>query len=158
VYWSGSTLQIDRPPNEILNQWELFLLRHVVNHVALRQEIGTNQMTNTERSTHPPSSNAYRSSGSVHTADGATDDLATKGAAAFREVKASVESVIADAGDKGQQAWDYAGKKGQEAVDNVREVRDTLAVAIERSVTKRPYTTLALAVAAGFLFGAIWRR
>jgi ElaB/YqjD/DUF883 family membrane-anchored ribosome-binding protein len=115
-------------------------------------------MTNTERSTHPPSSNAYRSSGSVHAADGATDDLAAKGAAAFHEVKASVESVIADAGDKGQQAWDYAGKKGQEAVDNVREVGDTLAVAIERSVTKRPYTTIALAVAAGFLFGAIWRR
>jgi hypothetical protein len=43
-------------------------------------------------------------------------------------------------------------------VDNVREVGDTLAVAIERSVTKRPYATIALAVAAGFLFGAIWRR
>jgi ElaB/YqjD/DUF883 family membrane-anchored ribosome-binding protein len=43
-------------------------------------------------------------------------------------------------------------------MDNVREVRDTLAVAVDKSVTKRPYTTLALAVGLGFLFGAIWRR
>ena len=77
---------------------------------------------------------------------------------AFREAKAGVESVMADAGDKGQQALNYAGKKGQEAMDNVRGVGDTLAVAVEKSVTTRPYTSLALAVAAGFLFGAIWRR
>jgi ElaB/YqjD/DUF883 family membrane-anchored ribosome-binding protein len=81
-----------------------------------------------------------------------------KGVAAFRDTKASVDSVIADAGEKGQQALNYAGKKGQEAMDNFCGVGDTLAVAIERSVTTRPYTTLALAVAAGFLFGATWRR
>ena len=52
----------------------------------------------------------------------------------------------------------YAGQKGQEAMDNVREVGDTFSVAIEKSVTKRPYTTLALAVGLGFLFGATWRR
>ena len=43
-------------------------------------------------------------------------------------------------------------------MDNVREVRDTLVVAVDKSVTKRPYTTLALAVGLGFLVGAIWRR
>ena len=43
-------------------------------------------------------------------------------------------------------------------MDNVREVGKTLGVAIEKSVTKRPYTTLALAMGLGFLFGAIWRR
>jgi ElaB/YqjD/DUF883 family membrane-anchored ribosome-binding protein len=84
--------------------------------------------------------------------------MASIGAAAYRDTKASVESVIAEAGEKGQQALNYAGKKGQEAIDNVRGVGDTLAVAIEKSVSTRPYTTLALAVAAGFLFGATWRR
>jgi ElaB/YqjD/DUF883 family membrane-anchored ribosome-binding protein len=74
-------------------------------------------------------------------------------AAALREAKANVESVIADAGDKGQQALKYARQKGHEAMDNVREVGNTLAVAIEKSVTKRPYTTLLLAVVLGFLFG-----
>jgi ElaB/YqjD/DUF883 family membrane-anchored ribosome-binding protein len=115
-------------------------------------------MTNFERSTHPSSANAYGSPGGAHAADTPKDDLASKGAAAFRDTKASVESVIADAGEKGQQALNYAGKKGQEAMDNVRGVGDTLAVAIEKSVTTRPYTTLALALAAGFLFGATWRR
>jgi hypothetical protein len=118
----------------------------------------TIKMTNVERSTHPSSANAYGSSGGAHAANAPKDDLASKGAAAFRDTKAGVESVIADAGEKGQQALNYAGKKGQEAVDNVRGVGDTLAVAIQKSVTTRPYTTLVLAVAAGFLFGATWRR
>ena len=113
-------------------------------------------MTNAEWSTYPSSSKPYSSSGGANAADASTDDVAAKGAAAFREVKAN--GVIADAGEKGQQALNYAGQKGQEAMDNVREVGDTLAVAIEKSVTKRPYTTLALAVGAGFLLGAIWRR
>jgi ElaB/YqjD/DUF883 family membrane-anchored ribosome-binding protein len=116
------------------------------------------KMTNTERTTYPSSSKAYGSPGGQQTTDAPKDDLAFKGAAALREAKAGVESVIADAGDKSQQALRYAGKKGQEAMDNVRGVGDALAVAIEKSVTTRPYTTLVLAVAAGFLFGATWRR
>jgi ElaB/YqjD/DUF883 family membrane-anchored ribosome-binding protein len=111
------------------------------------------QMTSTERSTYP-----HGTSGGASAADGSTDDLASKGAATLREVKAGVESAIADAGDRGQQALNYAGRKGQEAMDNVREVGDTLAVAIEKSVTNRPYTTLGLAVGLGFLLGATWRR
>ncbi|SRR6266545_5085366 len=105
------------------------------------------KMTNTERSTYPSSPNTYGSSGRTHAPEVPTDDLAAKGAAAFREAKAGVESVIADAGEKGQQA-----------MNNVRQVGDTFAGAIEKSITTRPYTTLALAVVAGFLFGATWRR
>jgi ElaB/YqjD/DUF883 family membrane-anchored ribosome-binding protein len=108
-------------------------------------------MTNTERSTYPSSSKPYGSSGAAPAADAPKDDLASKGAEVFRDAKAGVESMISDAGD-------FAGKKGKEAMDNMRGVGDTLAVAIEKSVTTRPYTTLALAVAAGFLLGATWRR
>jgi ElaB/YqjD/DUF883 family membrane-anchored ribosome-binding protein len=43
-------------------------------------------------------------------------------------------------------------------MDGVREVGDTLAVTAEKSVQERPYTTLALALATGFLIGATWRR
>jgi ElaB/YqjD/DUF883 family membrane-anchored ribosome-binding protein len=106
-------------------------------------------MTNIERSTYPSSSNPYGSSNGAPVAP--KDPLASKGAEVFRDAKAGVESIISDAGD-------YAGKKGKEAMDNMRGVGDTVAVAIENSVTTRPYTTLALAVAAGFLFGATWRR
>jgi hypothetical protein len=77
--------------------------------------------------------------------------LKSKGTTAFREAKAGVESMISDAGD-------YAGKKGKQAMDRMRGAGDTFAVAIGESVTTRPYTTLALAVAAGFTFGATWRR
>jgi ElaB/YqjD/DUF883 family membrane-anchored ribosome-binding protein len=109
-------------------------------------------MSHTERFTHSPTSNAPgSSSGRAPVADAPKDDLASKGAAAFRETKANVEDMISDAGD-------YTGKKGREAMGNVREVGDTLAVAVEKSVTTRPYMTLALAMAAGFLFGATWRR
>ena len=115
-------------------------------------------MTNTERSTYPPSLKPYSASDGAYAAHDSEDDIAFKGSAEFREAKAGVESVIADAGEKGQQALNYAGQKGHEALDNVRGVRDTIAIAIGKSVTTRPYTTLALAVAAGFLFGATWRR
>jgi ElaB/YqjD/DUF883 family membrane-anchored ribosome-binding protein len=73
-------------------------------------------------------------------------------------VKANIQSAIADAGEKGQQALNYAGQKGREAMDNVREVGDTLAVAIEKSIAKRPYATLAPALGLGSLLGATWRR
>lgn len=61
--------------------------------------------------------------------------------------RASVDSALAD-----------AGEIGNEAADAMLEVRDTLAEAVEDSVQNRPFTTLALAVAAGFIAGAVWRR
>jgi ElaB/YqjD/DUF883 family membrane-anchored ribosome-binding protein len=114
-------------------------------------------MTNVEGSTFPSSANAYGSPGGAYPVDTSKDDLDAGGAAASRESKAAV-NFIADAGEKGRQALNSAGKKGQEAIDNVRDVGDTFGAAIEKSVTARPYTTLALAVAAGFLLGATWRR
>src|SRR5262249_49767900 len=69
----------------------------------------------------------------------------TKGRA--MPTRSNVRSVVADAQDK-----------GREAVDAVSEVRDNLAVAIDKSLKKRPYTTLALTLAAGFLLGAMWAR
>jgi hypothetical protein len=152
----------DRPergsPKETCDKWERDTQRCVASHIPSNKKYGPIKMTNTERSTHPSSPNTYGSSGKAHAADAPKDDLVSTGAAAFREAQANVANVIADAGDKGQQALKYAGQKRQEAMDNVRAAGDTLTVAIERSVTTRLYTTLALAVAAGFLFGATWRR
>ena len=61
--------------------------------------------------------------------------------------KQSVDGVLSEAGDI-----------DGEAADAMREVRDTLADAVEESVQNRPFTTLAMAIAAGFVIGAIWRR
>jgi ElaB/YqjD/DUF883 family membrane-anchored ribosome-binding protein len=75
------------------------------------------------------------------------DIVASRGGATWRKAKSNIEGVLSEAQDK-----------GQEAVDAAREVGDNLVDAIDESLKKRPYTTLALALAIGFLFGATWRR
>jgi ElaB/YqjD/DUF883 family membrane-anchored ribosome-binding protein len=75
------------------------------------------------------------------------DIFSAKGNAAWSRARSNIEGVMSD-----------ASAKGQEAVNAVREVGDTMVDAIDESLKKRPYTTLALAVGIGFLFGATWRR
>jgi ElaB/YqjD/DUF883 family membrane-anchored ribosome-binding protein len=75
------------------------------------------------------------------------DIFAAKGNAAWGRAKSNIEGVMTD-----------ASAKGQEAVDAVREVGDNMVDAIDESLKTRPYTTLALAIGIGFLFGATWRR
>jgi ElaB/YqjD/DUF883 family membrane-anchored ribosome-binding protein len=75
------------------------------------------------------------------------DILSAKGSQAWGRAKSNVEGIVSD-----------ASAKGQEAVEAVREVGDNMVDAIDESLKKRPYTTLALAAAIGFLFGATWRR
>src|SRR5262249_38836980 len=77
--------------------------------------------------------------------------FATRGAAAWSRAASNIQSNI-------EGVMSDATAKGQEAVDAVREVGDNLADAIDESLKKRPYTTLALAAGLGFLLGAIWRR
>jgi ElaB/YqjD/DUF883 family membrane-anchored ribosome-binding protein len=79
------------------------------------------------------------------------DIFASKGGAAWGRAKANIQSNI-------EGVMSDATAKGQEAVDAVREVSDNMIGAIDESLKKRPYTTLALAVGIGFLFGATWRR
>jgi ElaB/YqjD/DUF883 family membrane-anchored ribosome-binding protein len=76
-----------------------------------------------------------------------SDIVASKGHAALNRARSSVEGVMSE-----------ATAKGQEAVDAVREVGDKMLDAVDESLKKRPYTTLALALGIGFLFGATWRR
>ena len=76
-----------------------------------------------------------------------SDIFSSRGNAASSRAKSNVEGVVSD-----------VSAKGQEAVDAVREVGDNMVDAIDESLKHRPYTTLALAVGIGFLFGATWRR
>ena len=75
------------------------------------------------------------------------DIFAAKGSKAWDRARSGVDEAIADVEDR-----------GQDAIDAVREVGDNMAAAIDESLKSRPYTTLALAVGIGFLFGATWRR
>jgi ElaB/YqjD/DUF883 family membrane-anchored ribosome-binding protein len=75
------------------------------------------------------------------------DIVANKGGKAWRHARGAVGDVVSDAQDK-----------GREAAGAVRDVSDNFVDAIDESISKRPYTTLALVAAAGFIFGATWRR
>jgi ElaB/YqjD/DUF883 family membrane-anchored ribosome-binding protein len=76
-----------------------------------------------------------------------TDIFSAKGNAAWTRARSNVEGVVSDVGAKGQEAFDAMQEAGDRVVD-----------AIDESLEKRPYTTLALALGIGFLFGAMWRR
>ncbi len=73
--------------------------------------------------------------------------FAAKGGDAWRHARSGVDDAIADVEDR-----------SREAVDAVLEVGDNFAAAIDELLKQRPYTTLALALGIGFLFGATWRR
>jgi ElaB/YqjD/DUF883 family membrane-anchored ribosome-binding protein len=75
------------------------------------------------------------------------DIVAGRGSAAWQRARSGVDGVMSDAQDKGQQA-----------VDAMREVSDKFVEAVDDSIKNRPYTTLAMALGLGFLFGATWRR
>jgi ElaB/YqjD/DUF883 family membrane-anchored ribosome-binding protein len=64
-----------------------------------------------------------------------------------RRAQATADSVLSDAKDT-----------GREAVDAFRDVADTFGDAVEDSLKRRPYATLAMVAGIGFLFGAAWRR
>lgn len=80
-------------------------------------------------------------------AEQVTQIFANKGNAAWVRAKSSVDGVVSDAQDK-----------GREAMGAVREVSDNFVEAIDESIKNRPYTTLAVVAALGFIFGAMWRR
>jgi ElaB/YqjD/DUF883 family membrane-anchored ribosome-binding protein len=75
------------------------------------------------------------------------DIVANRGSAAWQRARSGVDGVMSDAQDR-----------GQEAVDAMREISDKFVEAVDKSVKNRPYTTLAIAVGLGFLFGSTWRR
>jgi ElaB/YqjD/DUF883 family membrane-anchored ribosome-binding protein len=75
------------------------------------------------------------------------DLAAAKGGEVWQRARSSVDGVV-----------EGVSAKGQEASDAVGEVRDNLVGALDESLENRPYTTLALSLAAGFVLGALWKR
>ena len=80
-------------------------------------------------------------------ADQVAQILTARGGAAWSRAKSSVDDVFADAQDK-----------GRDAASAMREVSDHFVEALDESIKKRPYTTLAVVTGIAFLFGATWRR
>jgi ElaB/YqjD/DUF883 family membrane-anchored ribosome-binding protein len=79
--------------------------------------------------------------------EAALDDITARGVAAIRDTKAGFDDAVANVADN-----------GREMLDSAREARATVANAILNSIKVRPYTTLAIAGAIGFVYGAMRRR
>ena len=77
-------------------------------------------------------------------ADQVAEILSVRGNAAWSRAKSSVDDVAQD--------------KGRDAASAVREVSDHFVEALDESIKKRPYTTLAIVAGIAFLFGVTWRR
>lgn len=117
-------------------------------------------MSNTAHNVTKDAKDAIRESGRAasHAAGDIQADLA-----ALRDDVTRLASQLADImATRGSAVWRKAvgevQDKGMDAVGEVREVGDNMVDAIDESLKRRPYTTLALAVGMGFLFGATWRR
>ncbi len=74
------------------------------------------------------------------------EDLAAKAGDQIDRVVSSVEQTARTIADQGRQAGEQVGV-----------VADNFKTAVDKSVKDQPLTTLAVAAAAGFLLGAIWK-
>jgi len=75
------------------------------------------------------------------------DDAMAQVKGQARRAKAQADSMLSD-----------AKESGREAVDAFRDVADTFGDAVEDSLKRRPYATLAMVAGIGFLVGTAWRR
>jgi ElaB/YqjD/DUF883 family membrane-anchored ribosome-binding protein len=110
---------------------------------------------------------------SAETADPATARFNKNASATVDSLQEDFSAMRDDIGKLSQQVVDLLQAKGNmaykrarknfdaktgEAVDAVRDVRDSFTGAIEESLEERPMATLAMAVGIGFVLGAMWRR
>lgn len=80
------------------------------------------------------------------------------GETATGEARTQYQEAVHGAVGRMEGAASAVADQGRQAAENIREVTDTFANAIEESLEKRPMTTLAMAVGVGFFLGALWQR
>ena len=79
--------------------------------------------------------------------EAALDDITARGIAAIRDTTVGLDDAVAHVADR-----------SREALDSARQVRASVADVILNAIKVRPYTTLAVAGAIGFVYGAMRRR
>jgi ElaB/YqjD/DUF883 family membrane-anchored ribosome-binding protein len=83
----------------------------------------------------------------------ASHDLADKAVDMGVRAADSLSRAVADAQERGERI----AAQGAELSDNVQKVATNFSKALDKSVTEQPMTTLGMAVAAGFVLGALWK-
>lgn len=90
--------------------------------------------------------NPQQGAGKPNPQQGAAGSAERKAADMTDRVAEQVESTVAD-----------IAQRGRDASRSVREVSDNFGSALDRSLERQPMTTLAMAVAVGFVLGALWK-
>ncbi len=83
----------------------------------------------------------------------ASHDITDKAVDAGIRAVDSIERTVSNVQDAGQRL----AAQGSELGDNLQKVARNFSTAVDRSVAEQPLTTLGVAVAAGFILGAIWK-
>lgn len=83
----------------------------------------------------------------------ASHDLTDKAVDAGMRAMDSLERTVANAQDTSERMI----AKGSELGDSMQKVAKNFSNAVDKSVAEQPLTTLGMAVAAGFILGAIWK-
>ncbi len=83
----------------------------------------------------------------------ASHDMTDKAVDAGIRAVDSIERTVSNVQDASQRL----AAQGSELGDNLQKVAKNFSTAVDRSVAEQPLTTLGVAVAAGFILGAIWK-
>jgi len=83
----------------------------------------------------------------------ASRDLADKAVDAGIRAVDSLDKAVSNVQDTGQRL----AAQGSEFGDNLQKVAKNFSNAVDKSVAEQPMTTLGVAVAAGFVLGALWK-
>jgi len=72
-----------------------------------------------------------------------------------------VADAAANATDKAasqvESTMSEVAQRGRDASKSMRDVADNFGTALDRSLDRQPMTTVAMAVAVGFVLGALWK-
>ncbi|MGO4685610.1 hypothetical protein [Hyphomicrobium sp. 2TAF46] len=68
-----------------------------------------------------------------------------------------VSSTVRDATSAAKRNIDQTADYAVSVIDDVQSIGTEFKRAVNKSLKKEPYTTLAMAAAAGFILGALWR-
>jgi ElaB/YqjD/DUF883 family membrane-anchored ribosome-binding protein len=81
----------------------------------------------------------------------------TYGKSTVQHLKDKARSEVEKVESELQEAAHSAADQGQEVSESVQAVANNMKDALEKSMREKPLTTLAMAAAAAFVLGAIWK-
>jgi ElaB/YqjD/DUF883 family membrane-anchored ribosome-binding protein len=86
------------------------------------------------------------------------ESLKERAAERFESMTDKATEQLKNVSDRAGVAAGGVAEQGREAGERVHEVAGNFRGAVDKSVREQPMATLAVAAAAGFVLGALWRR